>query len=153
MRNRILPSFAAFAAVVMIAAASWPAAAAEEIAFKDVKQQTAQFMEWYKTIKLTPQQESVKKAALTALPAPCCSDNTAYTCCCECNVSRTIWGLSHYLIAKQGASATQVTAKVKQWIAFVNPKGFEGKACYSGGCARPFAKDGCGGMNAGHVAF
>lgn len=153
MRNGILQSFAALAAVVILAVASWPVSGAEEIVFKDVKQQTGQFMEWYKTIKLTPQQESIKKAALTALPAPCCSDNTAYTCCCECNVSRTIWGLSHYLIAKQGASATQVTAKVKQWIAFVNPNGFEGKACYSGGCARPFAKDGCGGMNASQVTF
>ena len=153
MRNGILQSFAALAAVVILAVASWPVSGAEEIVFKDVKQQTGQFMEWYKTIKLTPQQESIKKAALTALPAPCCSDNTAYTCCCECNVSRTIWGLSHYLIAKQGASATQVTAKVKQWIAFVNPNGFEGKACYSGGCARPFAKDGCGGMNPAQVTF
>jgi hypothetical protein len=149
----MIHAFAALAAIVMIAVAGWPLAGAEEIVFKDVKQQTGQFMEWYKTIKLTPQQESVKKAALTALPAPCCSDNTAYTCCCECNVSRTIWGLSHYLIAKQGASASQVTAKVKQWIAFVNPNGFEGKACYSGGCARPFAKDGCGGMNAAQVTF
>jgi hypothetical protein len=153
MRNGILPSFAALAAAVILAVATWPASGADEIVFKDVKQQTAQFMEWYKTIKLTPQQESVKKAALTALPAPCCSDNTAYTCCCECNVSRTIWGLSHYLIAKQGASATQVTAKVKKWIAFVNPNGSGGKACYSGGCARPFAKDGCGGMNPAQVTF
>lgn len=153
MRNSISRAFAAFAGVVMIIVAAWPAAGAGEIVFKDVKQQTQQFMEWHKTIKLTPRQEAIKKAALTALPAPCCSDNTAYTCCCECNVSRTIWGLSHYLIAKEGAGAKQVTTKVKEWIAFVNPNGSGGRACYSGGCARPFAKDGCGGMNAGQVIF
>ncbi len=153
MHTRLMQTLLAFAAVVLITVTGRPVAGAEEIVFKDVKQQTSQFMEWYATIKLTPQQESIKKTALTALPAPCCSDNSAYTCCCECNVSRTIWGLSHYLIAKQGANAAQVTAKVKEWIAFVNPSGFEGKACYSGGCARPFAKGGCGGMNAGHVTF
>jgi hypothetical protein len=52
------------------------------------------------------------------------------------------------MIAKQDASVEQVREKVRQWIAFVNPKGYSGKSCYNGGCARKFSNDGCGGMNA-----
>jgi hypothetical protein len=124
-----------------------------EIEFDNVERQSRQFIEWYQTIRLTPEQEAVKKTALEGLPAPCCSDKSAYTCCCECNVSRTIWGLSQYLIARQGAGVAQVQAKVKEWIAFVNPKGFSGVSCYNGGCARPFSKDGCGGMHASRLAL
>ncbi len=129
-------------------AASCSLLGAGEIVFDDVAAQSRQFMEWHRTIKLTPAQEAVKKAALEALPAPCCSDNSAYTCCCECNVSRTVWGLSQYMIAKQDANAEQVREKVREWIAFVNPAGFSGKSCYNGGCARKFSNDGCGGMSA-----
>jgi hypothetical protein len=124
-----------------------------EVIFNDIESQTAQFMAWESDIALTPAQEAVKKAALEAIPAPCCSDNTAYTCCCPCNVSRTIWGLSNHLIAKQGFTALQVREKVEEWIEFVSPDGFEGRACYTGGCPRPFAEGGCGGMNPAQVNF
>lgn len=120
----------------------------QDIEFRDVESQAKQFMRWYADIRLTPSQERVKKAALEPLPAPCCSDNSAYTCCCECNISRTIWGLSQYMIAKQSASAEQVRAKVREWIAFIAPRGHKGSSCYEGGCARPFNQDGCGGMSA-----
>lgn len=103
-------------------------------------------MRWYEEIELTAAQERIKKEALGSIPAPCCSDNSAYTCCCPCNVSRTIWGLSQYMIAKQGASVAQVRAKVKEWIGFVAPNGYQGDACYTGGCPRPFREGGCGGM-------
>lgn len=119
-----------------------------EIRFRDAAAQSRLFMEWERVIELTPRQEKIKKTALGAIPAPCCSDNSAYTCCCSCNVSRTIWGLSHYMIAKQNADAEAVRAKVREWVAFINPAGYSGAACYRGGCARPFHKDGCGGMNA-----
>lgn len=121
---------------------------AADIEFRDVEAQSRQFMRWYAEIRLSTAQEAVKKAALDPIPAPCCSDNSAYTCCCTCNISRTIWGLSQYMIATQNATAEQVRAKVRQWIAFINPKGFGGSACYTGGCPRPFNEDGCGGMNA-----
>ena len=124
---------------------------AGDIRFHDTESQAREFMEWYETIQLTVAQERVKKAALEPLPAPCCSDNSAYTCCCACNISRTIWGLSHYMIARQGASAEQVRAKVQEWIAFINPAGFSGKTCYTRGCSRPFHRDGCGGMRADHL--
>ena len=124
-----------------------------KIRFEDVEGQSREFMQWERTVKLTPEQEAVKKAALEAIPAPCCNDNSAYTCCCSCNVSRTIWGLSNYLIAKQSADAETVRNKVSEWIAFVNPAGYSGKICYTGGCPRPFHKDGCGGMNANQLVM
>lgn len=126
---------------------------AGNIVFDDARQQSRQFIEWYQTIKLTPTQKAVKKAALEPLPAPCCSDKSAYTCCCKCNISRTMWGLAHYMIAKQGAGAEEVRRKVQEWVSFINPRGYSGQACYRRGCGRPFARDGCGGMNAGQLIF
>ena len=123
------------------------------IEFRDVEAQSRQFMRWYDDIRLTTVQERVKKAALEGIPAPCCSDNSAYTCCCACNISRTIWGLSQYMISKENASATQVRAKVREWIAFIGPNGFSGSACYSRGCPRPFHSDGCGGMSADRLVL
>ena len=124
-----------------------------EIVFSDVQSQTGQFMDWERTIRLTPEQEAIKKQALGAMPAPCCSDNSAYTCCCPCNLSRTIWGLANYLIAEQGAGVKKVQAKTTEWVAFVNPEGFSGDVCYRGGCPRPFKNNGCGGMKANQVNF
>jgi len=127
--------------------------AADGIVFRDVESQTRQFIQWQREIRLDRDQEKIKKAALEDLPAPCCSDKSAYTCCCACNMSRSIWGLSQYMIAKQGADADAVRAKVKEWIAFINPKGFSGKSCYVNRCARPFREDGCGGMRPTQLRF
>ncbi len=126
---------------------------AADIEFRDVEAQSREFMRWHTEIRLTAAQEAVKKAALGPIPAPCCSDNSAYTCCCSCNISRTVWGLSQYMIARQNATAEQVGAKVREWIAFINPKGFSGSACYTGGCPRPFSEGGCGGMNASNLVL
>ena len=126
---------------------------ADDIVFDDAQRQSRQFIEWYQTIKLTPEQEAVKKAALEPLRAQCCDDKSAYTCCCKCNISRTMWGLAHYMIAKQGAGAEEVRERVREWVSFINPKGYSGQACYRGGCGRPFARDGCGGMKAGQLVF
>jgi hypothetical protein len=124
-----------------------------EVVFENVEAQSRQFIGWYQTIPLNAAQEAIKKEALEALPAVCCSSNSAYTCCCECNISRTVWGLSHYLIAKQGADAAAVRDKVQQWIRFVSPEGHSGESCYNGGCARTFSNDGCGGMDADHLVL
>ena len=124
-----------------------------EIVFSDVEAQTLRFMDWERKIRLNREQESVKKAALSAIPAPCCSDNSAYTCCCPCNMSRSTWGLANYMIAKQGADAAAVRAKAEEWIAYINPNERSGKACYTGRCPRPFRDDGCGGMTPSQVAF
>ncbi len=124
-----------------------------DIEFTDVKKQTMQFMEYYATIELKPEQERIKLAALSKLPAACCADKSAYTCCCVCNLSRTVWGLTAHLIAERDYNAEQVRAAVERWVQFVNPAGFSGNACYRGGCARSFDKNGCGGMNPVHVIW
>lgn len=133
---------------------AWAAASTgAEVEFTDVEKQTRQFIEWESSIRLTPEQEAVKKEALEALPAACCSDNSAYTCCCPCNLSVAIWGLSNKLIAEDGYDAAQVRAAVEEWYEFVNPDGFSGDACYTGGCMRPFAENGCGGMMPDRLVF
>jgi hypothetical protein len=138
------------ASLLLAAAALSPLAAAApqpEVRFTDVQRDTATFMGYSRTITLTAAQEAVKKTALEALPAPCCSDNSAYTCCCPCNLAKTVWGLANYLIARQHAGAAETRAAVNEWVRFVNPAGYPGNTCYQGGCARPFAKAGCGGMS------
>ena len=140
-------------AVIALLSLALSCSTSEAITFHDVKAQTLQFIEWDKQIQLTSEQEAVKKAALEALPAPCCSDNSAYTCCCPCNLSRSTWGLSKWLITEKGYSALQVKDKAAEWIAYIQPEGSSGKACYTGGCPRPFHKDGCGGMNPNAVQF
>ncbi len=144
--------FAGLFAVIVLSVAGL-SATKDAIVFDDVEAQTRQFMDWERRIRLTPEQEAVKKDALTRMPAPCCDDNSAYTCCCSCNVSRTIWGLSNYLIAKQGADVNIVEKRVNEWITFVNPNGYSGKTCYTRGCSRAFKHDGCGGMRRGNVVF
>lgn len=118
------------------------------VEFTDAKAQSAEFIGYYHSIQLDDAQEAIKRAALEPLPAPCCSDNSAYTCCCPCNLSKTIWGLSALLITEHGADADAVRSKVEEWIAFVNPDGYTGNVCTTaGGCPRPFAENGCGGMH------
>lgn len=115
--------------------------------FTDVGAQARDFMADNRRIKLTRAQESVKRKALSHLRAACCSDLSAYTCCCQCNLSRTVWGLANHLIAEEGFGAEQVSVNVTEWLHFVNPAGFSGNTCFNGGCGRPFGKDGCGGMS------
>jgi len=156
MSRRFLPlQIAIVLSLVTVAFLTLPTASGTEgsasgegLAFTDAKAQTEEFIGYYGSIDLDDTQEAIKKAALEPLPAPCCSDNSAYTCCCPCNLSKTIWGLSAYLITEEGANAETVRERVQEWIAFVNPDGFSGNVCTTaGGCPRPFAKNGCGGMH------
>jgi hypothetical protein len=125
----------------------------KKIEFTDVKEQTLEFIRYYETIQLTREQEAVKREALSPLPAACCSNNSAYTCCCICNLSRTVWGLTAYLITEHDASVEEIQSAVREWIRFVNPAGFSGDACFKGGCMRSFEKGGCGGMQASRVVW
>ncbi len=113
--------------------------------FYNLKEQAEEFIEYHYSTALTKSEEKIMKDALTQIPAPCCSDYTAYTCCCDCNLARTIWGLSKYLI-KNGYSADYVRTAVEQWITFTNPSGYSGTSCYIGNCEKPFYENGCGGM-------
>jgi hypothetical protein len=156
-RIRFIPAALALAGSLVLgglAAALTESAATTGIEFTDAKKQTEEFIGYYKSIELTPEQEAIKKEALTAIPAPCCSNNTAYTCCCPCNMAKSYWGLAAYLITEQGADAAAVQGAVNEWIAFINPEGFSGDVCYSaGGCMRAFKQNGCGGMRETQVTF
>jgi hypothetical protein len=118
----------------------------------NVPQQPAELIDYYHSIALTLPQEAIKQEALSAIPAPCCSSYSIATCCCPCNLAKSVWGLAHFLIAKRGYSAGQVQATVEGWLAASNPQGYSGKACFNSGCGRPFNHDGCGGMNEQHIS-
>ena len=147
---------AALVAILLCSALSLSGAPAQkanpDIEFTDAYEQTLQFIEYYENIELTAEQELVKREALVPLPAACCSNNSAYTCCCVCNLSRSVWGLTAHLITERDFNAEQVQAAVKKWIAFVQPAdGFSGDACFKGGCGRSFKNNGCGGMHPRNV--
>jgi hypothetical protein len=130
-----------------VPAPAWELKALEgKLHFKDAIAQSREFMGYYHTIELTPEQEAIKKQALSAMPAACCSDSTAYTCCCPCNLSKTVWGLSNYAIAQHGVDARQLSETVHTWMAFVNASGYTGNACHTGGCNGELSGGGCGGM-------
>ena len=115
--------------------------------FKGTEDEVLALMGHYEAIKLTPEQEKIRREALGPVPAACCSNFSMATCCCECNLSRSLWGLSKYLIVEKEADALQVRDAVTKWIAVLNPEGYEGNTCNTGRCNLPFDKDGCGGMN------
>lgn len=147
--KKLTIALAAVAVVMLAAYGFWVSTAEAGLELTDVQSQAKEFVGYYQNIQLTPEQEAIKKEALTAIPAPCCSDNTSYTCCCPCNMAKTIWGLSNHLIADKGYDAAQVKTAVEEWIAFINPEGdFSGNVCYTGRCNQPWAKGGCGGMGA-----
>jgi hypothetical protein len=158
-RSRVhaLALVAALAGLAAVAAFAAPASTGprkgvpKTVQFRNVRADSERFIDFWSAIALTPAQARIRAEALTALPAPCCSDYTMEVCCCPCNLAKSAWGLSHYLIAKEGYNAPEVKAAVQQWLRFVNPGGFSGNACSMGGCKRPFARNGCGGMDAERV--
>lgn len=117
-----------------------------QLVFSDVTSQSVEFIGYYHSIQLTAEQEAIKATVLETMPAACCNGSTAYTCCCPCNLSKTLWGLSNYLIARRGANAAELTVAVYAWMNFTNPQGYTGVACYKGGCEGAFHTNGCGGM-------
>ncbi len=98
------------------------------------RQEAGQFIDQYHPIRLTAQQDEVKNEPLTAIPAPRCRGYSIATCCCPCNLAKSGWGLSHFLIAEKGYSAQQVKAEVERWIGSSNPGGYSGNACYAKHC-------------------
>lgn len=110
-------------------------------------------MAFYSSIQLTPEQEQVREAALRDMPAPCCNNFSAATCCCECNLSRSLWGLAKHLIADRGADAKLVRSAVEAWVSALNPAGYEGRTCMTGKCSLPFKAGGCGGMAEDHLIY
>jgi len=132
---------------------------------------TQQFIDWYNAIDLTSAQQALREGALKPLAAPCCDEYPMSTCCCECNLSRSVWGLSAYLITEKGYTADQLQEAILQWLHFIRPDYYvasaleeEGESsrvfglstqssCFTGRCDLPFYSKteylhlgGCGGM-------
>jgi hypothetical protein len=135
-------------AVQEIRTATWAATALDgQLVFSDVTAQSREFIGYYHTIQLTPEQEAIKATVLEAMPAACCNGSTAYTCCCPCNLSKTLWGLSNYLITERDVSKAQLAEAVYTWLNYTNPRGYTGDACYRGACEGQFHSNGRGGMD------
>lgn len=113
--------------------------------FDGTREETQRFMDMNRDITLTSDQEAVRLEALSQLPAPCCGEFSAATCCCECNIARAIWGLSKSLIV-EGAEAAEVKEDVQAWLKAVNSSGYTGEACSLGKCSKSPKEGGCGGM-------
>jgi hypothetical protein len=118
-----------------------------EIKFYNPHSQAKEFIGYHNSIALTPEQEQIKSEALSAISAPCCSNNPISTCCCPCNLAKSVWGLSDFLITKHNYSVNQVKEAVSEWIRFTNKDGYTGNACYKRKCNLPFSENGCGGMD------
>ncbi len=148
------PTFAIL--LVLAGLAGGFALAGEEegaLAFDGSREEVERLMAHYEAIELSAEQEALRVEALQPLSAPCCQEFSAATCCCECNLSRATWGLAKYLIATLGYGPEQVRETVQRFHAAVNPGGYPGDTCSTGGCALPMRAAGCGGMSAEQLAF
>lgn len=121
--------------------------------FTGDREETERLIAYNRSIELTPEQHEVYREALDGLRAPCCDRYSAATCCCECNMARATWGLAKHLVAEKELGANEVRTAVADWFETINPDGFTGDACFTGGCGRPFAKNGCGGMSESRLVF
>lgn len=128
-------------------------AAKKPLVFDNLRSQTKEFIGYYQSIRLDEQQTKLKERVLSSIPAPCCKDYSVLTCCCPCNLAKSVWGLSHYLIAKRAYDAAPLKKAVLDWMKFVNPGGFTGDACYVNRCGSAFAANGCGGMKEDHIIY
>ncbi len=156
--NTRLPRWTCTLIAALLVASSAPGApaaprkASKTPAFRDVKAQTAEFMK-YADMSLAPEQQAIKDEVLASIPTVCCKKFSMKTCCCPCNMAMTIWGLSNYMLVVKGANEAELKSAVLDWVRFIGPQGYTGDACFTGGCGRPFAKNGCGGMDHKNVIF
>ena len=125
---------------------------------------TQRFIDYYDASSLTPKQSDTMRSALLPLKAPCCDDNSMATCCCPCNLAKSVWGLSGYLITQKSYGVERVREAASQWLRFIYPKYYiiqemrnrgvdpaqyglvHENACYVGNCELPIEDVGCGGM-------
>lgn len=117
------------------------------ITHASVHERATEYVSYNNSLTLTADQKRVMDEALSEIPAPCCSEFSIATCCCPCNLAKSVWGLTKFLITHEHAGVLEITAAVKDWMRLMNPGGFTGDACTKGHCNRPFDKNGCGGMN------
>lgn len=129
-----------------------PAVASQQ-RFDGSAEEVENLIELNRSIHLTAAQVEIQEEALDSIPAPCCAEYSAATCCCDCNLARAIWGLSKRQIVERGAGAEETRSAVETWLATVYPAGFTGDACHTGGCGRSMKNDGCGGMSEDRLVF
>ena len=55
--------------------------------------------------------------------------------------------MTNYLITEEQAGVARIRQATNEWVEFINPDGFSGDVCYTGGCIKSFAHGGCGGMS------
>ena len=125
----------------------------EPLIFNDAQAQTEQFIRYNKTIKLSATQRKIKAKVLGSIPAPCCKEYSIATCCCPCNLAKTVWGLANHAIARLDYDAAETRALVLEWMQATNPAGYSGDSCHRGGCPKRFSANGCGGMKQDSVVF
>jgi hypothetical protein len=140
-------------ALVLPVKASAPVAGTGSEAFTGSLDEIKSFIGFYHSIRLSPEQERLKVEALSAMSAPCCSKYSLATCCCPCNMAKAAWGLAARLITEKGYTAEQIRLAEASWLKQVNPAGFSGDSCFTGGCTRPMRANGCGGMKEESIAF
>jgi hypothetical protein len=130
------------------------------------------FADWFYEIQLSPEQAARVEEALSPIPAPCCDDNSVFSCCCTrngkiCNLTRSARGLAHWLVSQRGFGVEEVRAAVEEWLRFLKPEYYLAReleargldptqygllaheayeSCYQGQCAAPLDAGGCGGM-------
>jgi len=125
---------------------------------------TQQLVNYYNAIRLTSAQKSLMQDALLPLKAPCCDDKSMSTCCCPCNLAKSVWGLSSYLIVEKNYDTDQVRESALEWLHFIHNNYYiiqelksrgvdpatyglsHENPCYVGKCELPFMEGGCGGM-------
>ena len=158
MTKRNIVLIIVIAAMTVLSLASIQQAAEKKVLqqslkFYDVRIQTPEFISYYNSIKLTAEQEKIKTDALSSIPAPCCNTYSIATCCCPCNLAKSVWGLSHFAIVKLHYDTAQLKKTVADWIGFTHKNGYAGNACFEGRCVSSFAQDGCGGMQESKIVF
>lgn len=139
--------------VVQVGMAASGGAQVTQLRFDDVPGRTKEFIAYYHSITLSAEQRALKERVLGSIPASCCWKSSMLTCCCPCNFAKSVWGLSHYAIAKLNYDADELSQAVLSWIRAVNPSGFTGDACYRNRCGNSFAANGCGGMREDRLVF
>jgi len=132
---------------------------------------TQQFIDWHNSLELSAEEQSIRDAALDPLVAPCCDSYPMTSCCCPCNLARSVWGLSAYLITEKGYEVNQLRESADQWLHFIRPDYYVARAleeeranpqefglttvssCFADRCELPFHSrtsfghlGGCGGM-------
>jgi hypothetical protein len=127
---------------------------------------TERFVDYYKNINLTFEQKKIKDNALSKIPATCCPDKPMSTCCCTCNLAKSVWGLSNFLIKEKNYDSKQVKKEALLWLHFIREEYYikeelkkrgielssvgltpERSSCYTRRCNLSFKESGCGGMN------